>query len=143
MFKNLQELSDEYETHERNENDSIKEHDQTAKSVDSYQILDADSSQQEAVLAANNGKDFIISGAPGTGKSQTIANIIAESLANKKKVLFVSEKKTALEVVKKRLESKGLGDYVFELHGTKLNKKEILARIGSSNKIIQKNKFLK
>jgi len=63
------------------------------------QVLDADSSQQEAIEAAKAGQSFVIQGPPGTGKSQTISNIIAEALAQGKKVLFVSEKKAALDVV--------------------------------------------
>lgn len=109
--------------------ESIRTHDKTLKSVESFQILDADSSQQEAILAANNGKSFIISGPPGTGKSQTIANIIAESIAKGKKVLFVSEKKAALEVVKKRLDSQLLGDFCLELHSNNANKKYVLGEL--------------
>ena len=65
----------------------------------SFQILDADSSQMQAIVAAVRGGSFIVHGPPGTGKSQTIANIIAECLADGKTVLFVSEKAAALEVV--------------------------------------------
>ncbi|OMD41126.1 DUF4011 domain-containing protein [Paenibacillus odorifer] len=111
------------------EADQIEHHDRISKSVESFQILDADSSQQEAILAANNGRSFIISGPPGTGKSQTISNIIAESLAKGKKVLFVSEKKAALEVVKKRLDDKHLGDFCLELHSNTTNKKTVLAEL--------------
>ncbi|MCX8205909.1 MAG: DUF4011 domain-containing protein [Candidatus Micrarchaeota archaeon] len=82
----------------------------------SFFVLDADSSQQEAILAARSGMSFVLQGPPGTGKSQTIANIIAQMLADGKKVLFVSEKKAALEVVKKRLDSTGIGHYLLELH---------------------------
>ena len=76
-----------------------------------FQILDADSSQQQAIEAVKEGKNLVIEGPPGTGKSQTIANIISEFLANGKKVLFVSQKMAALEVVKKRLDNNGLGDF--------------------------------
>lgn len=114
---------------EHKETDLIEHHDRVSKSVESFQILDADSSQQEAILAANNGKSFIISGPPGTGKSQTISNIIAESLVKGKKVLFVSEKKAALEVVKKRLDDKQLGDFCLELHSNTTNKKSVLAEL--------------
>jgi DNA polymerase III delta prime subunit len=97
-----------------------------------FQIRDADSSQQQAMLAVKNGSNLLIEGPPGTGKSQTIANIIAESLAANKKVLFVSQKMAALEVVKKRLDGAGLGDFCMELHSRKTDKKEVvkeLARI--------------
>lgn len=74
-----------------------------------YQILDADSSQQTAILAAKNGQSFVLQGPPGTGKSQTITNIITECLASRKTILFASEKMAALEVVKRRLKEAGLG----------------------------------
>lgn len=104
----------------------IGDYEKSNPSEDSFQILDADSSQQEAILAAKNGLSFIMHGPPGTGKSQTIANIIAECLAAGKRVLFVSEKLTALEVVKRRLEQQKLGDFCLELHSDKTNKKSVL-----------------
>jgi len=94
-----------------------------------FQILDADSSQQRAILAVQEGENLIIEGPPGTGKSQTIANIIAEFLAQGKKVLFVSQKMAALEVVKKRLDNNGLGDYCLELHSRKANKAEVMKEL--------------
>nr|WP_283249477.1 AAA domain-containing protein [Bacillus sp. FJAT-49736] len=100
--------------------------------MENFQILDADSSQQEAILAAKNGRNFVMQGPPGTGKSQTIANIIAEFLALGKKVLFVSEKKAALEVVKKRIDEKGLGDYCLDLHNHNSNKKSLLQDLSKS-----------
>ncbi|MFI3252651.1 MAG: DUF4011 domain-containing protein [bacterium] len=89
-------------------------------------VLDSDSSQSEAIYDVINGKNLVLQGPPGTGKSQTITNIIASSVANGKSVLFVSEKMAALDVVKRRLESVGLGDLVLELHSHKTNKKRIL-----------------
>ena len=83
---------------------------------ESFFVLDADSSQQEAIVAARKGVSFVLQGPPGTGKSQTIANIIAQLLADGKKVLFVSEKMAALEVVKKRLDATGIGNYLLEMH---------------------------
>ena len=94
-----------------------------------FQVLDADSSQQEAVLAAKRGKSLVIEGPPGTGKSQTITNIIAECLATGRTVLFVSEKMAALEVVKRRLDSVGLGDFCLELHSTKANRKAVVQEL--------------
>ncbi|WP_165970836.1 DUF4011 domain-containing protein [Peribacillus frigoritolerans] len=100
--------------------------DQKIPAEESFQVLDADSSQQQAIIAAKNGVSFVLQGPPGTGKSQTISNIIAECLANNKKVLFVSEKMAALEVVKSRLENVGLGDFCLELHSHKANKRSVL-----------------
>ena len=94
--------------------------------------LDADSSQLAAVFAAEDGLSFILEGPPGTGKSQTITNLISQSLAAGKTVLFVSEKMAALDVVHRRLESVGLGEFCLELHSNKARKKEVLARLGRS-----------
>lgn len=90
--------------------------------------LSADSSQLSAVLAAARGKSFVLIGPPGTGKSQTIANMIAHCLGHGKTVLFVAEKSAALEVVHKRLKRIGLDDFCLELHSHKANKKEALAQ---------------
>lgn len=96
---------------------------------DTFQILDADSSQQEAILCAKRGVSFVLQGPPGTGKSQTITNIIAECLADGKKVLFVSEKMAALDVVHKRLKNSGLEDFCLVLHSYKANKKDVLQQL--------------
>jgi very-short-patch-repair endonuclease len=92
-------------------------------------IYDADSSQHSAIIDVKNGKTLVINGPPGTGKSQTITNIIASAMADGKKVLFVSEKLAALQVVKRRLEAAGLGDFCLELHSHKTQKKQLLADI--------------
>ena len=97
-----------------------------------FQILDADSSQQEAIEAAKAGASFVLEGPPGTGKSQTIANIIAESLAAGKKILFVSQKSVALDVVHKRLKQKGLSEFCLEVHSFKKNKKDVIDDLGRS-----------
>ena len=91
-----------------------------------YHVMDADSSQIAVIEEIKNGKNLVVEGPPGTGKSQTIANAIAELLAVGKKVLFVSEKMAALEVVKSRLDSVGLGDFCLELHSHKSNKRAVL-----------------
>ena len=95
----------------------------------SYSVLDADPSQQRAVLAAKRGQSFVLQGPPGTGKSQTIANIIAECIADGKRVLFVSQKMAALDAVFKRLRDRGLHDLCLEAHSHKANKKEILEQL--------------
>ena len=91
-----------------------------------YQIMDADSSQQEAIEASKRGLSFILQGPPGTGKSQTIANIIAEFLMSEKKILFVSQKMAALEVVQNRLYQKGLGEFCLEVHSHKMDKRKVV-----------------
>ena len=97
-----------------------------------HQVLNADSSQQGAVLLSKAGVSFVMQGPPGTGKSQTIANIIAEGLADNKKILFVSEKAAALQVVYNRLAETRLADFCLPLHSHKVNKKEILETIGKN-----------
>ncbi|VTR97691.1 DUF3320 domain-containing protein [Tuwongella immobilis] len=81
-----------------------------------FTILDADASQLRAVEAGRQGQSFVLIGPPGTGKSQTIANLIADRLAVGQSVLFVSAKMAALEVVHRRLEQAGLGDCCLEVH---------------------------
>lgn len=90
---------------------------------------DADSSQLAAVLAAAGGRTFVLEGPPGTGKSQTITNLIAQALATGKRVLFVAEKRAALEVVQRRLAEVGLGPFCLELHSTKTGPKQALAQL--------------
>jgi len=89
-------------------------------------VFDADSSQHSALIDALKGENLVIEGPPGSGKSQTIANLIAASIANGKRVLFVAEKMAALNVVKDRLDRAGLGDFCLELHSHKTNKQKIL-----------------
>ena len=91
-----------------------------------YHILDADSSQISVIEDVKAGKNLVVEGPPGTGKSQTITNLIAELLMSGKSVLFVSEKMAALQVVKKRLDTIGLGDMVLEIHSHKAQKKAVL-----------------
>lgn len=94
-----------------------------------HQVIDADSSQMRAIQTAMSGRNLVIQGPPGTGKSQTITNIIAEAIGQGKTVLFVAEKMAALEVVKRRLDSLGLGDACLELHSDKSNKRVFLAEL--------------
>jgi hypothetical protein len=94
-------------------------------------IYDADSSQHSALIDVMDGKNRVIEGPPGTGKSQTITNLIAAALHSGKKVLFVSEKLAALEVVKSRLALADLAPFVLELHSNKANKKRVLEELGA------------
>ncbi len=94
-----------------------------------HQVLDADSSQQRALLAVKTGHDLALEGPPGTGKSQTIANLIAGALADGRSVLFVSEKMAALQVVYGRLATLGLHDFCLELHSNKANKRAVIAEL--------------
>ena len=91
-----------------------------------HNVVDADSSQIEAIEMAKAGMSFVLQGPPGTGKSQTITNIIAECLHDGKKVLFVSEKQAALNVVYDKLKKAGLEEFCLELHSYKSNKKDVI-----------------
>ena len=91
--------------------------------------LSADSAQMAAIASADQGKDFIIIGPPGTGKSQTISNLIAHLLGKGKSVLFVSEKIAALNVVYRRLAEIGLGRFCLELHSNKARKADVLNQL--------------
>lgn len=97
--------------------------------ADVNQVVDADSSQALALLDVKSGRSLVIQGPPGTGKSQTITNIIAEAVGHGRTVLFVAEKMAALEVVKRRLDSVGLGDACLELHSRKTNKGSVLQEL--------------
>ncbi|HEY9294916.1 MAG TPA: AAA domain-containing protein, partial [Phormidium sp.] len=85
-------------------------------------VTDADASQFSAIVDSIDGKNLVIQGPPGTGKSQTITNLIAAALAKGKKVLFMAEKKAALEVVYNRLSNAGLANYCLEGHSTATSK---------------------
>lgn len=100
--------------------------DDEAHPSDCFQVVDADSSQQVAILSAKRGTSMVIEGPPGTGKSQTITNIIAECIAAGKTVLFVAEKAAALQVVKRNLDKVGLGEFALSMHSRQANKRAIL-----------------
>ncbi|MHA1339915.1 MAG: DUF3320 domain-containing protein [Promethearchaeota archaeon] len=116
------------------------EYSDAANPINSYHVLDCDSSQMKAIQFAKKGASMVIRGPPGTGKSQVISNIIAECLGANKKVLFVAEKRAALDVVKRRLDKCGIGDFCLELHSDKANKVEILRQIDRSLKSELKEK---
>lgn len=97
--------------------------------IDLHTVVDADSSQIEAIEMVKTGRSFVLQGPPGTGKSQTITNIIAECLHDGKKVLFVSEKLAALSVVYDKLKQAGLEEFCLELHSHKSSKKEVIAEL--------------
>ncbi|MDO4953542.1 MAG: DUF4011 domain-containing protein [Akkermansia sp.] len=104
----------------------------TLDAVDPSEVLvpmSSDSSQLSAIMAAEQGKSFVLIGPPGTGKSQSITNLIAHCLGHGKTVLFVAEKAAALNVVFKRLKKIGLGSFCMQLHSGKANKKEAFLQI--------------
>ncbi|MDR2544847.1 MAG: DUF4011 domain-containing protein [Methanobrevibacter sp.] len=136
---------------EYNENERDNEIIQKSKEFDfdnvdpSYfnNVIDADSSQQLAVLMCKQGLSFVLQGPPGTGKSQTITNIIADCLYDGKKVLFVSEKMAALDVVYNNMVNVGLGDFCLSLHSHKSNKKEFLTQLRETWELSNKQASLR
>jgi very-short-patch-repair endonuclease len=111
---------------------SEDEVDEVAPPERSHLILDADASQRRAIVTALGGTSLVMDGPPGTGKSQTISNLIAELIAAGRSVLFVSEKIAALDVVAKRLKGRGLGDFLLELHSHKISRREVAVELGRS-----------
>ena len=101
--------------------------------------ISADSTQLDAICAANQDKSFILHGPPGTGKSQTITNIIANSLYQGKKVLFVAEKMAALTVVQKRLADIGIDPFCLELHSNKSKKTNVLEQLKKTTEVVRKS----
>ena len=100
--------------------------------------ISADSSQLNAICAASQNKSFILHGPPGTGKSQTITNIIANALYNGKKVLFAAEKMAALEVVQRKLEGIGIAPFCLELHSKKTKKSVLLEQLKRTTEIVRR-----
>lgn len=114
---------------ENNDSDGLNSEGQFDDLRDLHTVVDADSSQMKAIKMAKSGKSFVLQGPPGTGKSQTITNIIAECLYDGKKVLFVSEKQAALNVVYDKLRQVGLSDFCLELHSHKSNKRQVIEEL--------------
>ncbi len=100
--------------------------------------IGADSSQFEAICKAIDDKSFILHGPPGTGKSQTITNIIANALYNGKKVLFVAEKMAALQVVQRRLEAIGIAPFCLEMHSNKTKKSNVLEQLKRTTEVVKR-----
>lgn len=100
--------------------------------ADEFLVLDADASQNYAINAVLAGENLVIKGPPGTGKSQSIANLIAALIARGEKVLFVAEKRAAIDAVLKRLAQQHLDDLVLNLHGGVSSKKAFAQDIGKA-----------
>ena len=103
-----------------------------------FLVLDADSSQHMAINRVLGGESLVIQGPPGTGKSQTIANLITALIARGKRVLFVAEKRAAIEAVTKRLEQVGLSDLVMDMHGGVTSRRDFARTLNDSLKRVAK-----
>ncbi len=116
----------DYELNKMSLEDIIKIND---KKENDLNVVDSDFSQSLAIKAAKNGLSFVLQGPPGCGKSQTITNMIAQLIAQNKKVLFVCEKKAALDVVYKNLARQNLESYALAIYDPKLSKKIVIEDI--------------
>lgn len=94
-----------------------------------YHVIAADPAQTNAILQGNSGQSYIIQGPPGTGKSQTITNLVADFVARGKSVLFVCEKRAALDVVYHRLQQNKLAELCCYIHDSQADKKEFVREL--------------
>ncbi len=97
--------------------------------VDRYFTSDSDPSQEAAVLESRNGRGLLVEGPPGTGKSQTIVNMVADAIGSGRSLLVVCQKHTALEVVHKRLEAAGLGSRVVMVNDVNKDRASVIGAI--------------
>ena len=100
--------------------------------AEEFLVLDADSSQHMAINRVLGGESVVIQGPPGTGKSQTIANLITALIARGKRVLFVAEKRAAIEAVTKRLDQVGLKELVMDMHGGVTSRRDFARTLNES-----------
>ena len=98
-------------------------------------IHDADASQHSALIDVMKGKNLVIQGPPGTGKSQTITNVIANLIGGGMTVLFLAEKQAALEVVKRRMDKAGLGEFCLELHSDRASSRRVIESLKARHAI--------
>ena len=100
--------------------------------AEEFLVLDADSSQHMAINRVLGGESLVIQGPPGTGKSQTIANLISALIASGKRVLFVAEKRAAIDAVTKRLDQAGLSDLLMDMHGGVTSRRDFARTLNES-----------
>ncbi|MBX6773245.1 MAG: DUF4011 domain-containing protein, partial [Chloroflexi bacterium] len=103
---------------------------------EAFPVADADSSQIEVVERVRLGHTLVVQGPPGTGKSQTIVNLISQALRDGKTVLFVSEKRAALDVVYTRLQHLGLADLCLDLHSARASRKTVIEDLAASLQVL-------
>jgi superfamily I DNA and/or RNA helicase/predicted DNA-binding WGR domain protein len=106
-----------------------------------YHVITADPTQTKAILNSRSGESYIIQGPPGTGKSQTITNLIADFVAQGKNVLFVCEKRAALDVVYHRLKQQGLDELCCYIHDSQSDKREFIHNLKLTYEDFVKNKM--
>lgn len=110
------------------------ENEQLPNFEDNFYVLNADATQAKAISKAKAGKSIIIQGPPGTGKSQTITNLIADFVSEEKRILFVCEKRAALDVVFARLKSQNLHHLASLVHDSQADKKGFIMNVKETYK---------
>jgi len=110
-------------------------------SADWYHVVSADPTQTKAILKCRKGESYIIQGPPGTGKSQTITNLIADFVARGKSILFVCEKRAALDVVFYRLKQQGLDELCCYIHDSQTDKKEFIRNLKGTYEDFTRNRM--
>ncbi|MCA9066114.1 MAG: DUF4011 domain-containing protein, partial [Planctomycetaceae bacterium] len=95
-------------------------------SSERFHVVSCDPTQSKAIALARTGLSYIIQGPPGTGKSQTITNLIADFLAQGKRILFVCEKRAAIDVVFHRLRQQQLHELCCLIHDSQADKKQFV-----------------
>ncbi|HEV7782491.1 MAG TPA: AAA domain-containing protein [Chitinophagaceae bacterium] len=111
------------------------------KPDDWHHVITADPTQTQAILKSRTGESYIIQGPPGTGKSQTITNLIADFVARGKSILFVCEKRAALDVVYYRLKQNGLDELCCYIHDSQGDKREFIKNLKHTYEEFSKNKL--
>lgn len=101
-----------------------------------HNVISADPTQHDAINYANAQQSYVIQGPPGTGKSQTITNLIATYIAQGKSVLFVCEKRAALDVVYHRLKQVELDTYCTYIHDSQLDKKDFILSLKATHQLL-------
>jgi predicted DNA-binding WGR domain protein len=125
-----------------NQPKQIKEHSfDLNKPAEWYHVITADPTQTQAILQSRTGESYIIQGPPGTGKSQTITNLIADFVAKGKSILFVCEKRAALDVVYYRLKQNGLDELCCYIHDSQGDKREFIKNLKTTYEDFSKNKM--
>ena len=114
------------------EHDGVSAAPCTSSPADEFAVLDADASQSRAIHDVLAGRNVVIQGPPGTGKSQTIANLIASLIAAGSRVLFVAEKRAAIDAVLRRLAERDLTDPVLDIHDGVKNRRRIAEELEST-----------
>ena len=125
-----------------NQPKQLKEHSfNLNKPDDWHHVITADPTQTRAILQSRTGESYIIQGPPGTGKSQTITNLIADFAARGKSVLFVCEKRAALDVVFHRLKQNGLDELCCYIHDSQSDKRQFIKNLKNTYEDFSKNRM--